>query len=95
MIGTWVGLRYYLAHDYMHATEENRASVDLDPNFPAAHLVLGENYIQVGLRNKAIDELQWAANLSGGSPLYTARWGLPLQLQTGIATHSEWPTNWR
>ena len=80
MIGTWVGLRYYLAHDYMQAIEENRASVDLDPNFAAAHLLLGEDYIQVGMHKKAIDELKTAANLSGGSPLYTAQVGVALAI---------------
>src|ERR1700733_13936676 len=73
MISTWVGLRYYLARDYSHAIEQNRGSVELDPNFAAAHLVLGEDYAQAGLASEAVDELKRAANLSGGSPLYTAQ----------------------
>jgi len=73
MISTWVGLRYYLAHDYGHAIEQNRDSVELDPNFAAAHLLLGEDYIQAGLRNEAVDELKKAADLSGDSPIYRAQ----------------------
>jgi TolB-like protein/DNA-binding winged helix-turn-helix (wHTH) protein/Tfp pilus assembly protein PilF len=73
MISTWVGLRYYLAHDYAHAIEQNRDSVELDPNFAAAHLLLGEDYVQAGLRNEAVDELKKAADLSGGSPIYRAQ----------------------
>jgi tetratricopeptide (TPR) repeat protein len=73
MISTWVGLRYYLAHDYPHAIEQNRDSVELDPNFAAAHLLLGEDYVQAGLRSEAVDELKKAADLSGDSPIYRAQ----------------------
>ena len=73
MISTWVGLRYYLARDYPQAIEQNRNSLELDPNFAAAHLVLGEDYVQSGLPSRGISELKRAASLSGGSPLYTAQ----------------------
>ena len=73
MISTWVGLRYYLAHNYSGAIEQNRNSVDLDSNFAAAHLLLGEDYVQAGLHSKGISELKRAASLSGDSPLYTAQ----------------------
>jgi TolB-like protein/Flp pilus assembly protein TadD len=78
MISTWVGLRYYLAHDYAHAIEQNRDSVELDPNFAAAHLLLGEDYVQAGLRNQAVDKLKKAADLSGDSPIYRAQVGVAL-----------------
>jgi TolB-like protein/Flp pilus assembly protein TadD len=78
MISTWVGLRYYLAHDYLHAIEQNRGSVELDPNFAAAHLLLGEDYVQAGLRNEAVDELKKAADLSGDSPIYRAQLAVAL-----------------
>ena len=61
------------AHDYPHAIEQNRGSVELDPNFAAAHLLLGEDYVQAGLRNEAVDELRKAADLSGDSPIYRAQ----------------------
>ncbi len=73
MISTWVGLRYYLAHNYSGAIEQNRNSVDLDSNFAAAHLLLGEDYVQAGLHSEGISELKTAASLSGDSPLYTAQ----------------------
>ena len=78
MISTWVGLRYYFARDYLHAIEQNRGSVELDPNFAAAHLLLGNDYLQAGFDQQAIEETQRAANLSGGSPLYTAQVGVAL-----------------
>ena len=73
MISTWAGLRYYMARNYSAAMRQNRDSVELDPNFAAAHLVLGEDYVQAGLQSEAVNELKTAASLSGDSPLYTAQ----------------------
>jgi TolB-like protein/DNA-binding winged helix-turn-helix (wHTH) protein/Tfp pilus assembly protein PilF len=73
MIGTWVGLRYYLARKYDLAIEQGRNTVELDTNFAAAHLLLGENYLQKGLPEQGLAELQTAASLSGNSPLYLAQ----------------------
>jgi len=80
MIGTWVGLRYYLARRYDGAIEQSRNTVDLDPNFAAAHLILGESYVQQGKHKEGLDELQKAASLSGASPLYTAQVGVSIAL---------------
>jgi len=73
MISPWVGLRYYLARDYSAAVKQNRDSVELDPNFAAAHLLLGEDYVQASTFGEGLNELRMAATLSGGSPLYTAQ----------------------
>jgi TolB-like protein/DNA-binding winged helix-turn-helix (wHTH) protein/Flp pilus assembly protein TadD len=73
MISTWVGLRYYMARNYSAAIEQNRNSVELDSNFAAAHLLLGEDYVQAGLHSEGVSELKRAASLSGSSPLYTAQ----------------------
>jgi TolB-like protein/Flp pilus assembly protein TadD len=73
MIGTWVALRNYQAHNYSRAIEQARSSVELDSNFAAAHLLLGESYVQAGLHDEGVSELKSAASLSGGSPLYTAQ----------------------
>jgi TolB-like protein/DNA-binding winged helix-turn-helix (wHTH) protein/Flp pilus assembly protein TadD len=73
MIGTWLGLRYYLARQYDGALEQSRNTLELDPNFAAAHLVLGETYVQMGFDQKGLAELQSAASLSGDSPLYLAQ----------------------
>jgi TolB-like protein/DNA-binding winged helix-turn-helix (wHTH) protein/Flp pilus assembly protein TadD len=80
MIGTWVGLRYYLAHRYDGATAQSQNTVDLDPTFAAAHLILGESYVQQGKHREGLDELQKAAGLSGDSPLYMAQAGVSLAL---------------
>src|SRR6202789_2960975 len=57
MIGTWVGRRYYLARKYESALEQGRSTVELDANFAAAHLLLGEDYVQVGLNEQGLAEL--------------------------------------
>ena len=76
MIGTWVGLRYYLARSYGLAIQQSRNTVDLEPGFAAAHLILGESYVQQGKYKQGLDELQKAGSLSGGSPLYMAQLGV-------------------
>jgi TolB-like protein/DNA-binding winged helix-turn-helix (wHTH) protein len=76
MIGTWVGLRYYLARKYELAIEQSRNTIELDANFAAAHLLLGENFVQMGLHEQGLAELQTAASLSGNSPLYLAQVGV-------------------
>jgi tetratricopeptide (TPR) repeat protein len=73
MISTWVGLRYYLARKYDLAIEQGRNTVELDASFAAAHLLLGESYVQMGLHEQGLAELQTAASLSGNSPLYLAQ----------------------
>jgi len=80
MIGSWVGLRYYLARRYDSAVQQSLNTVDLDPSFAAAHLILGESYIQHGKHKESLDELQKAADLSGNSSLYTAQVGVSLAL---------------
>lgn len=83
MISTWVGLRYYLARDYTNAIAQNRTSVELDPNFAAAHLVLGEDYLQAGMQKEAVDEFKKGASLSENSPLYTAQVAVGLAASPG------------
>ena len=73
MTGTWVALRYYLARNYDGALEQSRNTVELDRNFAASHLLLGQTYVQMGLHEKGLAELQSAASLSGNSPLYLAQ----------------------
>jgi tetratricopeptide (TPR) repeat protein len=73
MINTWVDLRYYLARNYDRTLEQSHNTVDLDANFAAAHFMLGENYVQMGLHTEALGELETAARLSGNSPLYMAQ----------------------
>jgi TolB-like protein/Flp pilus assembly protein TadD len=76
MIGTWLALRYYLARQYDLATQQSRDTVELDTSFGAAHLLLGRSYLQTGLYDQGLAELQRAAELSGNSPIYLAQVGV-------------------
>ncbi len=78
MIGSCVGLRFYLARRYDGAIEQGRSIADLDPNFAAAHLILGESYAQQGNHHEALDEelAERPPDLSGDSPLYIAQVGV-------------------
>ena len=78
MISTWVGLRLYLSRDYVAAIKQNQDSVEMDPNFAAAHLLLGEEYIQTAKYDDAVNEVRRAATLAGDSALYTAQVGVAL-----------------
>jgi TolB-like protein/DNA-binding winged helix-turn-helix (wHTH) protein/Flp pilus assembly protein TadD len=80
MIGTWVGLRYYSARRYSDAIAQSRSTADLDPDFAAAHLILGESYVQEGNQEGGVKELRKAVELSGDSPLYEAQVGVGLAL---------------
>ncbi|HEX4568538.1 MAG TPA: tetratricopeptide repeat protein, partial [Vicinamibacterales bacterium] len=78
MISTWVGLRLYLDHNYSAAIVQSSDAVDLEANFAAAHLLLGESYVQAGRYDESVNELRRAAALSGDSPIYTAQVGVAL-----------------
>jgi len=78
MINTWVALRLYLAHDYSAAIAQSSDAVDLDANFAAGHLLLGEAYVQAGRYDESVNELRRASALSGDSPVYTAQVGVAL-----------------
>jgi TolB-like protein/DNA-binding winged helix-turn-helix (wHTH) protein/lipoprotein NlpI len=64
-----VAWRLYLARQYDQAIQQSRSTIDLDPNFVLAHLVLGQAYEQKGEFEMAIAELKKAASISPNSPL--------------------------
>ena len=60
------GLTSYLARDYQRAEEHLLKVIELEANFPAAHSVLGNVYVQQGLFDKAMAEYQKALALVEG-----------------------------
>lgn len=72
IINTWVGSRYFFARKYDLAIKQYRNAVELDSNFVPARLALGQVYVQQGMSQEAIAELERAVSLSGGSPVYVA-----------------------
>jgi tetratricopeptide (TPR) repeat protein len=72
IINAWLGWRYQFARRYDQAIVEYRKSLDLDPNFAPAHLVLGQAYEQKGMLKEAAAELEHAVTLSGCGAIYLA-----------------------
>lgn len=59
-------LNCYVARQYDQAVEALLKVIDMEPNFPAAHSVLGSVYEQKGMYEKAIAEYQKVMQLSEG-----------------------------
>lgn len=59
-------LNCYVARQYDQAVEALLKVIDMEPNFPAAHSVLGSVYEQKGMYEKAIAEYQRVMQLSAG-----------------------------
>lgn len=69
------GWRLYMARQYDRAAEQFRNTLEMDPNFALAHLVLGETYEQKGDVQRAITELEKATATSSNMPLMVAALG--------------------
>lgn len=63
---TMLGSSLYLARRYDEALEQLQGSLMLDPNFPSARRYLGFVYLQKGMKEEAIVELENALTLGGG-----------------------------
>ena len=71
-INTVHGYVLYLARDNDGAIAQLRKTLDLDENFPVAHMFLGRVFAQKRMYANAITEFQEAYALSGGEPFYQA-----------------------
>jgi class 3 adenylate cyclase/Tfp pilus assembly protein PilF len=71
-INTGLGHVLYLSRDYDAAIEQYRRALAIDPKFAPAHLWFGRPYLQKGLPEEAIAEVQQAVSLSGGSTISLA-----------------------
>lgn len=66
LINMTPALASYLARDYDAAVEHLEKIIEMEPNFPAAHSVLGNVYVQQELFEKARAEYQKVLELSKG-----------------------------
>jgi tetratricopeptide (TPR) repeat protein len=61
----------YMARRYDEAIEQIRKTIELEPRFAHAHCWLGKAYLQKGMLQEGLSEIQEAASLPGGvSPLF-------------------------
>lgn len=63
------GWRLYLAREYDRAIAQLHETLEMDPNYEWAHLILGQAYEEKGEFAPAIEELKKAVELAHGSPL--------------------------
>ena len=63
------GWRLYLAREYDRAIAQLRDTLEMDPSYEWAHLILGQAYEQKSQYDLAIGEFQKAVELSHSSPL--------------------------
>ena len=68
VINTDVGTTYYYAGQNERAMVEQRKTLELDPDFPLAHVYLGFAYLRKDLPGDAIHEFEAAARLSPDEP---------------------------
>jgi TolB-like protein/DNA-binding winged helix-turn-helix (wHTH) protein/Flp pilus assembly protein TadD len=68
------GLVLYLARRYDAAIEQIRKTLELEPRFAHAHCWLGKAYLQKGLVQEGLAELQTAASFPGGDSPALVPW---------------------
>lgn len=78
MIGTQLGVGYYVERQFEEAIRQFTSVLDLDPHFWAAFHFLGLCYAAAGRPEDAISKLRRAVELSGGVPFALAGLGCVL-----------------
>ncbi|MBA3804129.1 MAG: protein kinase [Acidobacteria bacterium] len=68
IINSMTGLIYTVTEQYDQAVEQLKKTIQMDPNFPRAHLFLAQTYESKGLFEEAIVEYEKHAVLLGQSP---------------------------
>lgn len=71
-VNTGLGHVLYLSRDFDAAIEQYAKAVKIDPTFGPAHLWFGRPYLQKGMYDEAIAEIQLAVDSSGGSTISLA-----------------------
>jgi len=69
VINTDVGTTYYYAGQYERAIEEQRKTLELEPDFFLAHVYLGFAYLRKNLPEDAIREFGFAGRLAPDEPI--------------------------
>ena len=77
-VRTWLGAIHWMGGDYTNASEQLRQVLEVDPNYPLAHHVLGQTRCMERKFQEAIAHLRKAAELHGGAPAVRSWLGLAL-----------------
>jgi Flp pilus assembly protein TadD len=68
-VSSYAGWGLLFARRTADAIEQFHRTLDIDPNFPNAHLFLGMSHEQQGRYDEALEEMRKARELSGGNLL--------------------------
>ncbi len=71
-INTWYGMSFYFHRQYDLAIDQYRKTIDIDPNFGNAHLMLGWTYAAKGMFQEAAAEFRLGGQLTGDNPVMIA-----------------------
>jgi TolB-like protein/DNA-binding winged helix-turn-helix (wHTH) protein/Tfp pilus assembly protein PilF len=72
LVGVNLAAAFHYRGDYEAARDEFAALIEMEPDFPPAHLGLGHALLALGEIEAAIVSLERAATAAGGSPLFDA-----------------------
>jgi len=72
IISVAIAWAFYMARRYDESLDQLQRTVDLDPNYPVTHWILGLLYRVTGRHDLAVTAGERAVSLSGGSPLMRA-----------------------
>lgn len=75
VISADVGIRYYYARQYDQAIEQYLKTLEMDPNFPVAHMWLAKAYEQKGMHEEAVAEYQKKVTILSGDGAQAAALG--------------------
>ena len=83
IINAWLGWRYYFAGDADRAIEQYRKTLEIEPNFAPAHLVLGQAYERKAMLEEATFESSAPPSCRKTSPCTSPRSRTPMRSRAG------------
>jgi serine/threonine protein kinase/Tfp pilus assembly protein PilF len=71
-INTWYGMSFYYRREYDAAINQYRKTIDIDPSFGNAHLMLGWAYTAKGMLPEAVAEFRLGRQVTSDNPVMIA-----------------------
>lgn len=75
LINNHLAWHYFYAHQYQLSIEQSQKTVALDANYPRSRMWLAEAYVEMGMYDRAVAELETTLQLTGSGPDYVAALG--------------------
>ncbi|MBZ5613731.1 MAG: winged helix-turn-helix domain-containing protein [Acidobacteriia bacterium] len=84
-VRSWIAVMHWFGRNYDRAVEQLRLVLEVDPNYPLGHLVLGQTRTMEHKFEEAIAALRKAVELYGGAPMVLGWLGLALAESGNVA----------